>query len=87
MGAMWSNFNVMSPAFRTVALIGRYNTAEIAESLLGLAGLLQRHGCVVLIEKGTAANIGSNGYAAADFAAIGEEDIAAFFAPLDGDGL
>jgi hypothetical protein len=34
---MWFNFNVMPPAFKTVAVIGRYNTAEIAESLLGLA--------------------------------------------------
>lgn len=84
MGAMWFNFNVMSPAFRTVALIGRYNTAEIAESLLGLAGLLKRHGCTVLIEKGTAANIGSNGYAAADYATIGTQaDLAVV---LGGDG-
>ncbi len=84
MGAMWSNFNVMSPAFKTVALIGRYNTAEIAESLLGLADLLQRLGCSVLIEKGTAANIGSNGYAAADYAAIGAQ--ASLAVVLGGDG-
>ena len=55
---MWFNFKVTSPAFKTVALIGRYNTADIADSLLGLAGLLQQHGCAVLIEKETAANIG-----------------------------
>ena len=65
MGAMWSNFNVMPPAFKTVALIGRYNTAEIAESLLGLAELLQGRGCTVLIEKETAANIGRNSAASA----------------------
>jgi len=84
MGAMWFNFNVMSPAFQTVALIGRYNTAEIAESLLGLAGLLEQRGCAVLVEKETAANIGSNGFTAADYAAIGARaDLAVV---LGGDG-
>ena len=84
MGAMWFNFNVMSPAFQTVALIGRYNTAEIAESLLGLAALLQQRGCAVLIEKETAANIGSNSFTTADYAAIGERaDLAVV---LGGDG-
>ena len=62
---MWFNFNVTSPAFKTVALIGRYNTAEIAESLLGLAQLLQQRGCSVIVEKETAANIGKNGFTGA----------------------
>ncbi len=84
MGAMWSNFNVTPPAFKTVALIGRYNTAEIAESLLGLAGLLQQRGCSVLIEKETAARIGRNGFAAADYAAIGQQ--AELAVVLGGDG-
>lgn len=81
---MWSNFNVMQPAFKTVALIGRYNTAEIAESLLGLADLLQQRGCTVLIEKETADNIGKNGFTTADYALIGERaDLAVV---LGGDG-
>jgi len=81
---MWSNFNVMSPAFKTVALIGRYNTAEIAGSLLGLADLLQQRGCAVLIEKETAGNIGRNGFTTADYAVIGERaDLAVV---LGGDG-
>lgn len=81
---MWFNFNAMPPAFKTVALIGRYNTAEIAESLLGLADLLQRRGCTVLIEKETAANIGRNGFSTADYAVIGERaDLAVV---LGGDG-
>ena len=81
---MCSNFNNMPPAFKTVAVIGRYNTAEIAESLLGLAGLLQQRGCKVLIEKETAANIGKNGFATGDYAAIGAEaDLAVV---LGGDG-
>jgi len=81
---MWFNFNVMPPAFETVALIGRYNTGEIADSLLGLAELLQRRGCKVLIEKETAANIGRNGFATGDFAAIGAQ--ADLVVVLGGDG-
>lgn len=81
---MWSNFKVTSPAFKTVALIGRYNTADIADSLLGLAGLLEQHGCAVLIEKKTAANIGKNGFAIGDYAAIGAKADLAIV--LGGDG-
>ena len=81
---MWFNFNVMPPAFKTVAVIGRYNTAEIAESLLGLANLLKQHGCSVLIEKETAANIGKNGFSIGDYAAIGAQADLAIV--LGGDG-
>src|SRR5487761_2611952 len=84
MGTMWFNFNVMPPAFKTVALIGRYNTAEIAESLLGLADLLQQRGCTVLIEKETAANIGRNGFTTADYAVISDRSDLAVV--LGGDG-
>src|ERR1017187_995179 len=84
MGTMCSNFNAMPPAFKTVAVIGRYNTAEIAETLLGLAALLQQRGCNVLIEKETAANIGRNGFAAGDYAAIGAQADLALV--LGGDG-
>ena len=81
---MWFNFNAMPPAFKTVALIGRYNTAEIAESLLGLADLLQQRGCAVLIEKETAGKIGKNGFPTGDYAAIGAQaDLAVV---LGGDG-
>ncbi len=81
---MWFNFKVTSPAFKTVALIGRYNTADIADSLLGLAGLLQQRGCAVLIEKETAANIGKNGFCVADYPAIGAKADLAIV--LGGDG-
>jgi NAD+ kinase len=81
---MWFNFNVMPPAFKTVALIGRYNTAEIADSLLGLATLLQQRGCAVLIEKETASNIGRNGLPIADYAVIGAQADLAIV--LGGDG-
>jgi NAD+ kinase len=81
---MWFNFNAMPVAFKTVALIGRYNTAEIAESLLGLAGLLSERGCSVLVEKETADKIGKNGFTVADYAAIGARaDLAVV---LGGDG-
>ncbi len=81
---MWFNFKVTSPAFKTVALIGRYNTADIADSLLGLAGLLQQRGCAVLIEKETAANIGKNGFCIGDYPAIGAKADLAIV--LGGDG-
>ncbi|MBE0613733.1 MAG: NAD kinase [Burkholderiales bacterium] len=74
----------MLPAFKTVALIGRYNTTEIAESLLGLAELLQQRGCTVLIEKETAANIGRNGFTTADYSVIGAQ--AELAVVLGGDG-
>ena len=81
---MWFNFKVMFPAFKTVAVIGRYNTAEIAGSLLGLADLLRERGCAVLIEKETAANIGKNGFTIGDYAAIGAQADLAIV--LGGDG-
>lgn len=81
---MWFNFNVMPPAFKTVAVIGRYNTAEIADSLLGLAALLQQRGCGVLIEQKTAAAIGRNGFSVGDYAAIGAQADLAIV--LGGDG-
>ncbi len=81
---MWSNFNAMPPAFKTVALIGRYNTAEIAESLLGLARLLEQRGCAVLIEKETATNIGGNSFSVGDFGVIGAK--ANLAVVLGGDG-
>jgi NAD+ kinase len=81
---MWFNFAVMPADFKTIALIGRYNTAEIAVSLLELADLLKDRGRKVLIEQETAMNIGKNGFATADFAAIGgQADLAVV---LGGDG-
>jgi NAD+ kinase len=53
----------MSAAFRTVALIGKYQSPEIAESLLALAAFLRERGIEVLIEDGTAAAVGAHGYA------------------------
>jgi NAD+ kinase len=46
-----------TPAFRRIALIGKFQSAEIAESLHALAGFLGEQGCEVLVEQETAANI------------------------------
>ena len=50
-------------AFRRVALIGKH-TAEIAESLRELRGLLRGRGCEVRVERDTATRIGEAGDAA-----------------------
>jgi len=41
--------------FRTVALIGKYQSPEVAEALQPLAAFLRAQGVRVLIEEGTAA--------------------------------
>jgi len=58
------------PSFRRVALIGKLRSAEIAESLRELRGMLEQRGCEVLIERETASDLGLRGV---DYAAIGAE--------------
>lgn len=58
------------PAFRRIALIGKFQTPEIAESLHALAGFLREQGCDVMVEQETAANIGAAARAAS-YAEIG----------------
>src|SRR5207302_1997334 len=58
----------MPSAFRRVALIGKLRSAEIAESLRELRGMLEQRGCEVLIERETASDLGLRGV---DYAAIG----------------
>src|SRR5205807_6631749 len=58
----------MASAFRRVALIGKLRSAEIAESLRELRGMLEQRGCEVLIERETASDLGLRGV---DYAAIG----------------
>jgi len=53
-----------------VALIGKLRSAEIAESLRELRGMLEQRGCEVLIERETASDLGLRGV---DYAAIGAE--------------
>ncbi|MDR2239465.1 MAG: NAD kinase [Zoogloeaceae bacterium] len=74
----------MNPAFRTIALIGKYKSPEIAESLMTLADFLKSRGIGVLVEEGTAALVGANGFPVAPYASIGERaDLAVV---LGGDG-
>src|SRR5882672_905009 len=56
------------PSFGRVALIGKLRSAEIAESLRELRGMLEQRGCEVLIERETASDLGLRGV---DYAAIG----------------
>jgi NAD+ kinase len=56
------------PSFSRVALIGKLGSAEIGTSLRDLVAFLKTRGCEALIEKETAAQIGSPGL---DYTAIG----------------
>ena len=74
----------MSSAFRTIALIGKYKSPEIAESLITLAEFLKSRGVAVLVEEGTAALVGADGFTVASYRSIGEQADVAIV--LGGDG-
>lgn len=74
----------MDPAFRTIALIGKYKSPEIAESLMSLADFLESCGVEVLVEEGTAGLIGADGYSVVPYSRIGEQADLAIV--LGGDG-
>ena len=71
--------------FDTVALIGKYQSQEIAGSLVGLATFLRQRGIRVLLEESTAAAVGEVAATdVVDYAAIGDQaDLAVV---LGGDG-
>ena len=72
------------PAFKIVALIGRYNPRQSAETLTALAGFLLEQGCSVLVEQETAENSGMTQFPVADYVRIGAQaDLAVV---LGGDG-
>jgi NAD+ kinase len=74
----------MSLAFHTVALIGKYQSPEIAHALVVLGEFLRQRGCSVLVETGTASATGANGFPVASYEVIGEQaDLAVV---LGGDG-
>jgi NAD+ kinase len=74
----------MTPAFKTVALIGRYKSRDVAEPLRALGRLLAGHGCTVLLERETAAESGVDEFPVVDFPGIGAQaDLAVV---LGGDG-
>ncbi len=51
----------MDKQFRTVALIGKYQSPDISGPLLALAAFLESRGITVLIEEGTALSLGADG--------------------------
>jgi len=60
----------MAAAFRRVALIGKLRSPDIVASIEKLRAFLGRQGCEVLVERGTAASLGTD-VAGVDFDAIG----------------
>lgn len=60
-----------STGFKTVALIGKYNSPEIGEPVHRLAAFLGGRGREVLIEQGTADSVGAGGFAVLGYEAIG----------------
>ncbi|BBO21372.1 MAG: NAD kinase [Rhodocyclaceae bacterium] len=74
----------MNPAFRTIALIGKYKSPEIAESLMTLADFLKSRGIDVLVEEGTAGLVGADGFPVAPYGSIGQRADLAIV--LGGDG-
>ena len=71
-------------AFKSIALIGRYNTPQNAETFVGLGRFLEQQGCGVMVERDTAATCGVVGFSTADYAGIAERaDLAVV---LGGDG-
>ncbi len=74
----------MNPSFRTVGLIGKYKSPEIAEPLLKLADFLVKRGVKVLIDRLTASHIGENKYPVLVLEEIGRQADLAIV--LGGDG-
>jgi NAD+ kinase len=74
----------MPAIFKTVALIGRYKSRDVAEPIRVLGRFLLDRGCKVLVERDTATESGVTGFPVVDYAAIGAEaDLAVI---LGGDG-
>ena len=76
--------NQATRSFRTIALIGKYQSKEVAAALATLAAFLRERGLEVLIEQGTASSTGTAGYVVAPYEEIGSRaDMAVV---LGGDG-
>jgi NAD+ kinase len=74
----------MTPVFKTVALIGRYKSRDVAAPLREIGRLLADRGCTVLVEQLTATESGVDAFPVADYAGIGAQaDLAVV---LGGDG-
>jgi NAD+ kinase len=80
---IWFNAD-MNPSFKTIGLIGKYKSPEIAGPLLKLADFLTQRGVKVLIDRLTASHIGDNKYPVLVLEEIGRQaDLAVV---LGGDG-
>ena len=55
---LWFNLRRMNTPFQTVALIGKYQSPEIAAAVQHIAGIVQARGCKGWIEPGTASSTG-----------------------------
>lgn len=74
----------MTTPFDTIALIGKYNSPEVGDSLLRLASFLQQRNRKVLVETCTASSARITGYSVATLDEIGQQaDLAVV---LGGDG-
>ena len=74
----------MKGAFKTIALVGKYNSPEIAKPLLKLADFLAARGVAVMIDKFTGAHIGKSPYPVRELEVMGAEADLAIV--LGGDG-
>lgn len=63
----------MNAHFRSIALIGKYQSPDVAESVFAIANYLRQRGLVVWIEQGTASSVGGAG----DFVIATYEEIGA----------
>jgi NAD+ kinase len=59
------------PGFKTIALIGRFRSAEVAKAIGTLGEYLRKQDRTVLVEKETAAANGVTGFPVADYDEIG----------------
>ena len=59
--------------FKTIALIGRYNSPDVAAALAAMGDYLRKQGRKVLVEKETAASSRVGGFPVADYDEIGAE--------------
>ncbi len=87
----------MPKTFKTIALIGKYKSPEIAEPVLRLAKFLSEHGVKVLLDPVTASHVGRNDYVVLPLEEVGRTaqlaiviggdgtmlNIARTFAPFD----
>lgn len=87
----------MSASFRTIGLIGKYNSPDIVEPLLRLASFLESRGVNILLDRLTAGHVGPNQFTVLPLEDVGKQadlaiviggdgtmlNIARTFAPFD----